>query len=113
MVCVLVHIQFLNFIDEVQKPQNFTGISQNVLHHASILTSLLFSCLDSLHLNTSASGAYSPARTDLTLVLITGVKNLLNRLGFFFAVKQKKEPQKNVESNALLFVKKGVKCFGY
>lgn len=81
MVCVLVHIQFLNFIDEVQKPQNFTGISQNVLHRASILTSLLFSCLDSLHLNTSA--AYSPARTDLTLVLITGVKNLLNRLGFF------------------------------
>lgn len=67
MVCVLVHIQILNFIDVVQKPQNSTGITQNMLHRASVLTSLLLSCFDSLHLNTRASGAFSG--TDLTLVL--------------------------------------------
>lgn len=58
MVCVLVHIQILNFIDVVQKPQNSTGITQNMLHRASVLTSLLFSCFDSPHLNTSATGAF-------------------------------------------------------
>lgn len=67
MICVLVHIPILNFIDVVQKPQNSTGITQNMLHRASVLTSLLFSCFDSLLLNTSASAAFSG--TDLTLVL--------------------------------------------
>lgn len=56
MVRVLVRMQFLNFTDVVLKPQNSTGITQNMLHRAPILTSLLLSCFDSLHLNTSASG---------------------------------------------------------
>lgn len=73
MVCVLVHIQFLNFTDVVQKPQKSTGINQNMLHCASIITTFLLSGFDSLHWNTSAyssaSGAYPPARTHLALVL--------------------------------------------
>lgn len=93
MVCVLVHIQFLNFIDEVQKPQNSTGITQNTLHCASILTSLLLSCLGSLHVNTSASGAYSSARTDLTLVLNYWSKEPPEQ--FYFGNKTKKRtPEK-------------------
>lgn len=105
MICVLVHIQFLNFIDVVQKPQNSTEITQNMLHCASILTCLLFNCFDSLRLNTSASGAFSPARTDLTLVLNYWSKEPPKQV---FCNKTKKEPQNTILNTCLLFSREGI-----